>query len=119
MSELSVSGQFDCAVGAGSVTDKNSISGAPVRAYNIAQRYWNAHLRAKTFDSRDMPSPDDWCALCDTYCSSDPPYETYLKYFSTNLEFVYPTSFARHVCEGLRNDLSWSTIFSTCVCVKN
>ena len=88
-------------------------------AYNIAQRYWNAHLRAKTFDSRDMPSPDDWCALCDTYCSSDPPYETYLKYFSTNLEFVYPTSFARHVCEGLRNDLSWSTIFSTCVCVKN
>ena len=48
-------GQFDCAIGAGSVTDKNSISGAPVRAYNIAQRYWNAHLRAKTSDSGDMP----------------------------------------------------------------
>ena len=55
MSEFSVLGKFDSAISAGSVTDKNSISGAPVRAYNIAQRYWNAHLRAKTFDSGDMP----------------------------------------------------------------
>ena len=55
MSELSVSGQIDCAVGAGSVTVMNSTSGATVRAYNIVQRYWNARLRAKTFDSGDMP----------------------------------------------------------------
>ena len=48
MSEFSVLGQFDCAVGAGSVTVKNSTSGAPVREYNIAQRFWNAHIRSCT-----------------------------------------------------------------------
>ncbi len=55
LSEFSVLGKFDCAVGAGSVTVMNSTSGATVRAYNIVQRYWNARLRAKTFDSGDMP----------------------------------------------------------------
>jgi len=55
LSEFSVLGQFDCAVGTGSVMVMNSTSGATVRAYNIVQRYWNARLRAKTFDSGDMP----------------------------------------------------------------
>ena len=54
MSEFSVLGQFDCAVGTGSVMVMNSTSGATVRAYNIVQRYLNARLRAKTFYSGDM-----------------------------------------------------------------
>ena len=44
----------------------NSTSGATVRAYNIVQRYWNARLRAKTFDSGDMPIKDDCYALFHT-----------------------------------------------------
>ena len=119
LSELSVSGQFDCAVGAGSVAVKNSTSGAPVRAYNIVQRFWNAHLRKFTVDPRAKPIRCNWCALCYTLYSCRPSCTLYLEQLLTSSLCEYWASFDRHVCEGLRNYLSWSAAFSTCVCVNN
>ncbi len=89
MSEFSVLGKFDSAISAGSVTDKNSISGAPVRAYNIAQRYWNARLRKFTVDPRAMPIRNNWCVLCYTLYSCRPSCTLYLEQLLTSSLFEY------------------------------
>ncbi len=89
MSECSVLGQFDCAVGAGSVAVRNSTSGAPVLAYNIVQRFWNAHLRKFTVDPRAKPIGSDWCALFHTLYSCRPSCTLYLEQLLTSSLFEY------------------------------
>ena len=66
-----------------------------------------------------MPIRNNWCVLCYTLYSCRPSCTLYLEQLLTSSLFEYWESFDRHVCEGLRNYLSWSATFSTCVCVKN